>query len=260
MSKSDSARLDSLLDWLADEVAARLRAHAGATPPPGSPQVQAPPPAAPRVVATESAANPAHEVEKAPPPATPPEGAHQELQPEDAPPDRPSLPSHAAQLMGRLAIGLLVAVVLINIPLSRGGLALARMIPSSNPLVIRDGLLVKEADEPHVYVYRGGQFHWVTDLAAFEHFGYRWENVREVPPGFLAGYEIGRPIYLLAKCPGSPHIFRLENGTRRWIVDIASFEAEGYVWADVRTIDCFTLRSMPEGETIPPGRGPAPEP
>lgn len=260
MSKNDSARLDSLLDWLADEVAARLRAHADATPSPGGPQLQAPPPAAPRVVAAERAGSAANETEKAPRPAAPPESAAQELRPEDALPGPPSLPSHAAQLMGRLALGLLVAVVLINIPLSRGGLALARMVPSSNPLVIRDGLLVKEADEPHVYVYGGGQFHWVTDLAAFEHLGYRWENVHEVPPGFLEGYEIGRPIYLLAKCPGSPHIYRIENGARRWIVDIATFEAEGYVWADVRTIDCYTLRSMPEGETIPPGRGPAPTP
>lgn len=255
MSKSESTRLDSLLDWLADEVAARLRAQAGATPQPG-PQLQAPPDAEPHIAAAETAGSPANGAEKAPPP----ESAAQELRPEDAPPEPPSLPSHAAQLMGRLAIGLLAAVVLINIPLSRGGLALARMIPSSNPLVIRDGLLVKEADEPHVYVYRDGQFHWLTDLAAFERLGYRWENVHEVPPGFLQDYEIGRPIYLLAKCPGSPHIYRIENGTRRWIVDIATFEAEGYVWGDVRTMDCYTLRSMPEGETIPPGRGPAPEP
>ncbi|HOG45226.1 MAG TPA: hypothetical protein PLJ35_02160 [Anaerolineae bacterium] len=170
------------------------------------------------------------------------------------------MPAHAARLLGRLALGLLVAVLLVNIPLGAHGAALARLVPPAASLIVRDGLLVKETDKPEIYVYRGGQFHWVTDPGVFEHYGYRWQHVQDVAPGFLSGFEIGRPLYLLARCQGSPHIYRLENGSRRWIVDIAAFEAEGYQWADVTTINCARLRAMPEGETIPPGRGPAPEP
>lgn len=254
MGTNDNARLEELLDWLAEAVAARLRPGTGAEAPgreqpvaePEQQEAVAPPavsvPAAGNVEAT--AAREAREV------------ALSELPGAEA----AAPPSHAARLLGRLAIGLLAAVVLINIPLGLRGTAIARMIPNSTALVIRDGLLVKEAGSPDVYVYKGGTFHWITDLDVFDRYGYRWQNVHEVEPGFLASYELGRPIYLLAKCPTSPHIYRLEDGTKRWIVDIATFEAEGYQWADVQMIDCYTLRNIPDGETIPPGHGPAPQP
>jgi len=47
---------------------------------------------------------------------------------------------------------------------------------------------------------------------------------------------------------------------KRWIVDIATFEAEGHVWEDVRIVSCYYLRNLPDGETIPPGYGPPPQP
>jgi hypothetical protein len=151
-------------------------------------------------------------------------------------------------------------VLLVNIPLNGNGTALARMVPTSVSLVIRNGLLVKATDSTDVYVYDNGQFRWITDLEAFQYFGYQWQNVHDVAPEFLAEYEIGRPISLLAKCQNSPHVYQLENGFKRWIVDIPTFEAQGFQWSDVRIMNCYDLRGMPMGETIPPGRGPAPEP
>ena len=53
---------------------------------------------------------------------------------------------------------------------------------------------------------------------------------------------------------------RLEGGEKRWIRDIATFEAEGHVWEDVRLVGCNYLRDLPDGETIPPGFGPPPQP
>ena len=268
MGKTDGTRLDELLDWLADEVAARLQARGA--PAGGSQQAALEEPPAPPAECSRTGGfcataqaqpgaqgAPEQEVGEPEAPAAWPMEADEG---EEQVPEITALPSHAATLLGRLAIGLLVAVVLINIPLSRHGAALARMIPSSAALVIRNGLLVKESDKPDVYVYEDGEFRWITDLQVFEHYRYRWENVHEVAPGFLADYKIGRPVYLIAKCPDSPHIYRLENGAKRWIVDIPTFEAEGYQWEDVQFMDCHTLASLPMGETIPPGRGPAPQP
>ncbi len=261
MSKMDSTRLEELLDWLAEEVAARLRAQAPAPAEPQStPSAPAAPPDAPAW--DEAPVRPGPDV---------PGSVAVVAEGEDASLDQrvetqareipiPAAPGHAARLLSRLALGLLAAVVLVNIPLGLRGRALARLVPSRAVLVIRDGLLVREEDKPDVHVYKDGAFHWITDLEVFEHYGYRWQDVRAVEAGFLAGYESGRPLYLLAKCPGSPHIYRLENGVKRWIVDIAAFEAAGHVWEDVRTMDCYTLRNMPMGETIPAGQGPAPEP
>jgi hypothetical protein len=283
MTKMDSSRLEELLDWLADEVAARLRSgqalESGATaapePPSGAgshspdqedatarPGTETPaawPAPDSDEPSAEAAGNSGATVDEGLAPVTPAEEPLALQFPETAP-AMDGLPSHAAQLLSRLVIGLLIAIVLINIPLGRHDLALARMMPSSATVVIRNGLLVKEADKLEVYVYQDGKFHWVTDTVVFERHGYQWKNVQDVTPGFLADYEIGRPLYLLAKCPDSPHIYRLENGAKHWIVDIPAFEAEGYQWSDVQVIDCNTLAAMPMGETIPPGRGPAPQP
>ena len=72
-------------------------------------------------------------------------------------------------------------------------------------------------------------------------------------------YERADPI--LFKCDRSPHIYLLENGQKRWIRDIPTLTAEGYRWSDVVTwVSCEDLRSVPDGETIPHGSGPAPQP
>jgi len=229
MGKQERSRLDLLLDLLAEEVAERLKAKG--TPP--SP----PPPPAP----------------KAPPPPPEPE-------PEPAPPSPPPGRPHAARLMGRLALGLLALVVLINVPLNRHGTTLATAMPDSRALVIRDGLVVKEENAPEIYVYQDGRFRWISSLDAFEHYGFTWGDVHIVEDGFLDDFEIGPPLHVLLKCPESPHIYRLEDGVKRWIVDIETFEAEGHVWEDVRFVPCQYLRELPDGETIPPGHGPPPQP
>ncbi len=71
-------------------------------------------------------------------------------------------------------------------------------------------------------------------------------------------YERAEPILL--KCPTSPHIYLLEDGEKRWVQDIAAFEAQGYRWNDVQFVVCNDLRAVPDGETIPPGAGPPPQP
>jgi hypothetical protein len=70
----------------------------------------------------------------------------------------------------------------------------------------------------------------------------------------------GNPVYLLLKCEGSPHVYALEAGKKRWIVDIPTFVSEGFVWEDVQQVPCTELRKLPDGESIPAGRGTPPPP
>ena len=229
------SRLDALLDLLADEVAERLKDRA-TTPPPrpaARPTPQRPTP------------KPAPRPEPEPEP---------ELGP--LPPSQP----HTARLLRRLMLGLFLLVILINIPLTSHGTTLATAMPDRASLVIRDGLVIKEETSPQVYIYQDGHFRWISSLDAFAHLGLTWDDVHIVEDGFLDHYEIGTPIHVLLKCYDSPHIYRLENGVKHWIVDIATFEAEGHVWEDVRFVSCEYLRSIPDGETIPPGNGPPPQP
>ncbi|MFW6115917.1 MAG: hypothetical protein ACOC7Y_02525, partial [Chloroflexota bacterium] len=169
-------------------------------------------------------------------------------------------PSHTARLLSRLALGLAVLVILINIPINRHGTTLATAMPDARALVFRDGLVVKEEDDPEIYVYENGEFRWISSLDAFERRGYTWEDVHVVDDGFLDDHPIGSPIHVLLKCQASPHIYRVEAEEKRWIVDIAAFEAAGHIWEDVRFVSCAYLRGLPDGETIPPGHGPPPQP
>jgi hypothetical protein len=262
MSEEKTSRVEQILALLVEEIEERMwmrRHHPPAVSPvePSESEEELAPP--PRAEVELPEPEPEAEVDL---PEPEPEAEEPPLEPEmemELPPMAAG-PSHAARLMGRLALGLLVAVVLVNIPLNRHGTTLATAMPDSAALVVRDGLVVKEEDDEEIYVYQDGKFRWISSMDAFEHFGYTWGDVHVVRDGYLKRFEIGSPIHVLLKCRQSPHIYRLEGGEKRWIRDIATFTAEGHIWEDVRFVTCGYLRDLPDGETIPPGSGPPPQP
>jgi hypothetical protein len=71
-------------------------------------------------------------------------------------------------------------------------------------------------------------------------------------------YDQSDPILL--KCATSPHIYLIEGGQKRWIDTIKTFNDYGYQWRDVTFVSCGDLRSIPDGDTIPAGAGPPPQP
>jgi hypothetical protein len=233
--------LDLLLDALLERQAARRpRPVPAATPSP------APPPTVEKPPAPESI-----------PPARPirePEPAEESRTP---PSPLPSI--NLGRSLGRLMLGLVVLLVVINVPINRYGTSLARILPDTASLVIRDGLVLKGSGA-EIYVLQDDELRWISSLEAFEFFDYRWEQVHVVDDSFLEKFEKGRPIHVLLKCEGSPHFYALENGQKRWIKDIPTFEAEGYVWEDLKTVSCDYLRGLPDGPPIPEDAGPPPQP
>jgi hypothetical protein len=163
------------------------------------------------------------------------------------------------RLIRRMLIGLVVAVVLINIPVAAHGLSLARLLPDSASLVIRDGLVLKGSGD-RIYMLQNDQLRWISSMDAFEHLGLRWEAVHEVDDAFLERFEMGRPLDILLKCEGRDPIYVLRDGAKHWIRDIEVFVAEGYVWDDVAFVSCTYLRGLPDGEPIPPDAGTPPQP
>ena len=84
-------------------------------------------------------------------------------------------------------------------------------------------------------------------------------QVKSLPPAVQRiVYEEPQPILL--KCAGSPHIYLLDDGEKRWIKDIATFDARGFGWRDVQFITCTDLRALPDGRSIPADAGPPPQP
>jgi hypothetical protein len=208
---------------------------------PSAPKPTAEKPAAPEPIAT---AEPTREPEPGEEGWTPP----------------PSLPSiNLGRTLGRLLLTLAVLLVVVNVPITRYGTSLARIMPDTASLVIRDGLVLKGSGSD-IFVLEDDKLRCISSLEAFEFFGYRWEEVHVVDDSFLEKFEKGRPIHVLLKCQGSPHIYALENGQKRWIKDIPTFETEGYVWGDVKSVSCDYLRGLPDGTPIPEDAGPPPQP
>jgi hypothetical protein len=175
----------------------------------------------------------------------------------EPPPCQPSI--NMGRMLGRLAILIVVLLVLVNIPVTRYGVSLARILPETTSLIIRDGLVLKGSG-PEIYVLESGQLRWISSMDAFEHLGLTWQDVHVVEDEFLEKFEKGAPIHVLLKCPTSPHIYRVENQEKRWIKDINTFEDEGHVWDDVRLVTCEYLRSIPDGAPIPEDAGQPPQP
>lgn len=232
-------------------------------PPPDTPPAAPPLPEAglspPTVSLPPSrAAEPGSEFEPEPEPLTKAELA--ELAEYDELAAQPVVAGHLPRTLRLLVVGLLAALILINLNLPLfNGLALARALPDRQALIIRDGLLLKGSG-PEIYVLDNNHKRWISSLDAFAHYGYTWDEVHIEEDAFLRQFPDGRPLHVLLKCDASPHIYRLENDRKRWIKDIPTFTAEGHVWEDVRFVSCGYLRNIPDGPPIPPDAGTPPQP
>lgn len=161
--------------------------------------------------------------------------------------------------VGRLLLFVAVLAVLVNVPVTRYGVSLARILPDSASLIIRNGLVLKGSG-PEIYMLEDDKLRWISSLDAFEHLGLKWEQVHIVEDSMLEQFDMGEPYHVLLKCEHSPHIYRAEGGVKRWIKDIATFEAEGHVWEQVQFVSCEYLDSIPDGPPIPEDAGLPPRP
>lgn len=265
-NKDKVSTTDQILDLLLDALIERQKVRRAQAPAGhGAPALKPP---------VESKPQPMKESEKPVPPTRPePPPAEQRRVAERRPPaprepkpgeegwePSPRLPSiNMGKMIGRLVILVAVLILAVNIPVTRYGVSLARILPETTSLIIRDGLVLKGSG-PEIYVLEQDKLRWISSLDAFEHMGLTWGDVHIVEDDFLAKFEKGRPIHVLLKCRTSPHIYRLENDQKRWIQDIETFEAEGHVWEDVRFVGCEYLRDLPDGPPIPEDAGPPPQP
>ncbi len=257
-NRTDRSTTDQILDLLLDALVERQKARRAAAPPSPPQERAAVPPPRPEPPPVEQQRPREY---RAPARPTPPPLLLREPQPGDEgwepPPRQPSI--QMGKMIGRLVILIVVLIVAVNIPVTRYGVSLARIMPETSSLIIRDGLVLKGSG-PEIYVLENDKLRWISSLDAFEHMGLTWEDVHVVEDSFLARFEKGRPIHVLLKCYDSPHIYRLENDQKRWIKDIDTFLAEGHVWEDVRFVSCQYLRDLPDGPPIPEDAGPPPQP
>ncbi len=253
MKEQENSKIDQLLDLLLDALQERKAVRAGEPLGVSREQVEQ---------AVEEIIEEEPEMPASPPPVpadiTPPKSTNPIVEAEPAPVIPEKLPTiHLDQLLKRLTIALVALVVIVNIPFNRYGTNLARAMPDAQALIIRDGLVLK-GDGDEIYVLENNQKRWISSLDAFTRYGYRWEQVNQVDDAFLAQFPTGPTLSILYKCTGIPHVYAYENGEKRWIKDIPTFEAQGYKWEDVQIISCTRLDKIPSGLPIPPDAGKPP--
>ena len=192
----------------------------------------------------------------------------------DPPPDpirRGPLPSTGMHhTVRRMFVVLIFFVIVANIPINYSQLNEWLGTSANDGVravrVVRDGLLIRAADDHKVYVMENNQRRWITTREAFDAYDYRWSAVRVVDRDFLEQFEEGDPLYLLMQCYGSPHIFALDTGgnpqarTKRWIKDVPTLESMRHQWREVRQVDCFSLQAIRTGVPFPADAGTAPIP
>lgn len=187
--------------------------------------------------------------------------------------EEPLLPPetiHMNRTIGRLFVGLLGFIVLANIPFFN--FAQINKVVSSvgdgtqRIRFARDGLLLRGSG-PGVFIIEDNTRHWITTSEAFEFYGHRWRSIRQVSDAYLEEFPEGDPIYVLLKCPTSPHIYALavshrgsQTRIKRWIEDIPTFEALGFEWEQVEEVSCNYLRSLPQGDPFTDISGSPPQP
>ena len=142
-----------------------------------------PPPSEQRRPAATQQPHPGRPVTKAPSEPQPGEAGW------EPPPRQPSI--NMSKTIGRLAILVIALLVLVNIPVTRYGVSLARILPETTSLIIRDGLVLK-GDGPEIYILEEGKLRWISSMDAFEHEGLTWQDVHVVEDAFLEKFKWAR--------------------------------------------------------------------
>ena len=109
----------------------------------------------------------------------------------EPPPRQPSI--QMGKMIGRLAILVIVLLVLVNVPVTRYGASLARILPETTSLIIRDGLVLKGSG-PEIYMLENERLRWIKDIDTFEAEGLKWEDVRFVSCQYLRDLPTGPSI------------------------------------------------------------------
>jgi len=101
-----------------------------------------------------------------------------------------------------------------------------------------------------LYLLDRGQKRPIPNLVVFRALGYSEADVLLVPDAELARYPTGDPLSVLLKGSG-PEIYLMEDGRRRHIPDMTTFEALGFRLEDVVHVSDELLYFYPEGTPLP---------
>ena len=112
-------------------------------------------------------------------------------------------------------------------------------------LPVREGSIIKKANDQRVYVITNGKRRWIKNEEAFNGLGYSWYMVTVVSDEAFDAYLETTPFLVvgdrhpdgtLIKYAGDSKVYLVDGGKKRWIKTEEEFRARGYLFVDVITI------------------------
>lgn len=130
--------------------------------------------------------------------------------------------------------------------------------PLGSALTFREGMLVREQNDPDVYVISNQQRRHIPSPVVFESLGYRWSNITIIPDGTLALSHPRGPVMqaspypegtLLVNRDNPTGIEVLEGGRRRPIPSPEVFDTQ-YNYKDLVFVSNAEWNSYPQGSAV----------
>jgi hypothetical protein len=146
--------------------------------------------------------------------------------------------------LGQILIVLIVLVVLVNVPINYSGAGLAHNIPVVTPIVMYDGLLLKDS-KGVTYLLEDHKLRRISSPEAL-HYYFSSTEPLDIENSLLEQFSQGRPVHRLLKCQDTSNVYALESGKKR-LVQGSLPTNKTIPWDKVDLVSCTYLYSLPDG-------------
>ena len=131
--------------------------------------------------------------------------------------------------------------------------ASAMRVPSPpGPSTPADFTLVREVNDPKVFVIYGGAKFWIPDPPTLFRLGFDWSRVRIIPAGGTSQM-LPMPINgTLIKEEHDPKVFLVDNNKLRWVTSPAAMDGRCPSWRHIRVPPDDSLTTLAHGPDLGP--------
>ena len=113
-----------------------------------------------------------------------------------------------------------------------------------------DRTLLREQNDPKVYVIYGGAKFWIPSSAVFDALGFNWSNVRTVPDGSLAPLSAVPRDETLLKEQNNDSVYLMTGGRRSWVTSPTRFQQLCLSPENLRIVPDGALAAVPAGPDL----------
>ena len=124
--------------------------------------------------------------------------------------------------------------------------------PTLTPSIVNGGATVgtrlvrADGDAKVYYITDSGLKHWIPDIATFNSYGDSWTNVAVVSPTQLNMI----PDSTLIRLSGDSKVYKIENGTKRWVTSPDAFNRNSLSWSQITSVNQTELNAYSSGADI----------